>query len=114
ARLRGDVAVGRDVGHDVVPLLALVTVGRGEVYVLNVSAQLVDLLLADEGCLAVVAGHSQFAFGLGEGDPEAAPGGKLAFRPPQLGHVATGVASDERVVVNGVGVHEGNLSQSAE
>ena len=40
------VAVGVDVGHHVVPQLAFVLLGRGEVDVVDVRPQLVDLLAA--------------------------------------------------------------------
>ena len=56
---RGGVAEGVDVGHHVVAELALVLVGAGEVDVVEVGAQLLELLGADARRLAVVGEQAE-------------------------------------------------------
>src|SRR5262249_57371055 len=85
-----DFAIGVDVGHDVVTAAALVLGGPREVDVVDVGAQLFDLSAADARRDAVVGEQSQLVLRLGQGHPEAAPGGKLSPRSPQLRHLAAG------------------------
>ena len=101
----GGLAVGVDVGHHVMAQPALVEVGAGEVDVVGVGAQLGQLGVGDARRHAVVGGQTEFLLRLGQGDPETAPGGELALRPPQLGHLPAGVAGDERVVVDRMRIH---------
>ncbi len=63
----GGVTKGMDVGHDVVAELGFVTGGGVEVDVVEVIADVGDLVLGDV--------EAEFALGLGEGEPEAAPEG---------------------------------------
>src|SRR5262249_55870825 len=107
----GGVAVGVDVGHDVVPQPALVHLGAGEVDVVDVGPQLGELPGGDAGGDAVVFGQAQLGLGLGEGDPEPAPGGELLLRAPERGHLGAGVAGDQGVVIDRKGIH-GALSLS--
>ena len=67
------------------------------------AAQLGDLLVGD--------GEAELGFGLGEPDPELPPGAELALVGPEGGHLARGVAGDERVVV---GVVHGEAARSEE
>ena len=64
------------------------------------ATQLGDLLAGD--------GEAEVGFGLGEPNPELPPGAELALVGPEGGHLARGVAGDERVVVGGV--HESRES----
>ncbi len=103
---RRDVAVGVDVGHDVVPFVALVGVGCGEVDVIDLGAHLRQHRGSDARRYAVVGEQAELGLGLGQGDPELAPGGELAPRAPQLGHGRAGVAADQRVVVDIQRIHD--------
>ena len=85
---RGDVAEGVDVGHHVVPQLASrSSAARVEVDVVEVGAQLGELLGADARRDAVVGEQAEFVLGLGERQPQPPPGAELPQRPPPLGHL---------------------------
>ena len=81
-----------DVGHHVVAELLLVLRRGGEVDVVDMRPQLVNLLLRDV--------EAQFPLGFSEHHPEFSPGGMLHLRRPQRGHLARGVSANERVIVN--------------
>jgi len=66
------VAVGVDMGHDIVPDPGLVTLGILVVDRFRVRFQLVDLFGADR--------KAQLALGFSQGDPELAPGFEFAVR----------------------------------
>ncbi len=56
-----DVAVGMDVGHDIVPQPPLVALGRREIDVVDMPLELRDLLRRD--------GQTEFGLGLGQCHP---------------------------------------------
>ena len=91
AGVGANVAVGVDVGHHVVPQFSLVLGRLGEIDIVDMRAQLVDLLFGDR--------QAQFRFGLGQRYPQAAPGAEFSLSSPQRGHFARSVAADERIVV---------------
>ncbi len=86
-----DVAVGTDVGHDVVADPPLVLPGHFKIDVVDVLLQLRDLLRRD--------GQSQLRFRLGQRHPEPPPGAELPLRAPNLTHLARSVTGDKRVFV---------------
>ena len=92
-----------DVGHHIVAKPPLVGFRGGKVDGLDLRAERVDLLGADV--------QPQRALGLGQGDPEPAPCGKLDLGRPEPGHPPAGVARDQRIVVNVVITHQQVLSR---
>ena len=81
-----------DVGHHVVPQLALVLGGPVEIDVVDGRFQLGDLGLGDR--------QAQFALGFGQGDPQLPPGGVDSPGRPEPAHRLRGIPGDERIVVN--------------
>ena len=71
------VAVGMNVGHDIVPQPPLVALGGGEVDVVDVALQFGDLLRPD--------GQAQFGLGFSQRNPQPPPCAELALRAPELG-----------------------------
>ena len=69
-----DVAVGVDVGHDVVPQPPFVPLGSGKIDVVDMLPQLGDLLRRDW--------QPKFRLGLGQGHPQPPPGAELTLRAP--------------------------------
>ena len=91
SRGRSLIAEGVDMGHHVVPQLALVFVGGGEVDRVDMGPQLFDLRLRD--------GEPHLRFGFGEPDPQLPPGAVFALSAPELAHFSGGVTGFERVFV---------------
>jgi len=99
-RAGGRLAVGVNVGHDIVTQPVFVLVGTDEVDVVDMAAQFVELFGPDTRRPAVIAEQAEFMFRLGERDPKTSPGRELALRTPQLGHLAAGIAAHERIIVH--------------
>ncbi len=81
------VAEGMDVGHHIVAEPFLVGAGGVEVDRLDVLSQLGDLAFSDV--------QTQLALGLGQGNPEASPGGELALRGPEGQHLPAAIAAGQ-------------------
>ena len=88
---RALIAVGVHVGHDVVPQLAFVLRGFGEVDVVDGGPQLGDLLGRDR--------QAQFLLGLGQGHPQPPPGRMDRLRRPEPDQLLRGVPADQRILI---------------
>ena len=86
------------VGHHVVPQLALVALGGGEVDLVDVRPKLLDLSGRNV--------QPQFGLRLGQPNPKLPPSAKLPLSSPQRAHLARGIAMGQRVLVEFVG-HSG-------
>ena len=97
-RQRRGLAVGIDMGHDIVADLPLPLSGGVIVDIGDVLLQLADLLLRYR--------QAQLVLGPGQGRPQAAPGLKAHVRREQVQHIRRGVAPGQGGFVNVVG-HKG-------
>ncbi len=98
------IAVSVDMRHHIVPQPAFVRIGGGEIDVLDVLAQLVDLRRCNR--------QTQFRFRLGQPNPKLPPGAKFFVVAPQPTHLRRGVTANERVLIEFVR-HDGFRSRSA-
>ena len=98
-------------GHDIVAQRCSCSAARAKSMSSTWSRSSAELAGANARAGAVVGEQAQLVFGLGQGDPEAAPGSELALRSPQLGHGSAGVAGDERIVVQEAFFHHSRLTR---
>ena len=98
ARLGAGVPPRVHVGHDVVPQLLLVPGCEAQVEGLQVLTQLRELLVADR--------QAELLLGLGQGQPQSAPGEELLLLAPQVAHRCAGVPGRERAG-EGLGIAHG-------
>ena len=85
------LAIGVDVCHHVVAELLFIRRGFVVVNVGEVGLQLVHLLLGHR--------QSQLHLGPGQGDPQAAPGGKFLVGRKDILHLVAGVAGGQRALI---------------
>src|SRR5262249_28296569 len=64
------------------------------------SPQIGQLRGTDPRRHAVIGQQAELVLRLGQSQPEPSPGAEFALGPPELGHLPTGVARHERVVVH--------------
>ena len=102
ARLGAGVAVSMHMGHHIMPQLPLIAVGGGEVDVVDILPELLDL------CGGNI--ETQFGFGLGQRDPKPPPRAELSLGAPQARHFTRSVAADQGVFVEFV--HGGRMTNS--
>ena len=86
-RAGAEVAIGMDMGHDVVPQLPLIPGRGGVVDFILVRLHLVDLGLCD--------GQPQLHLCPGQRDPQPPPSGELLIRRENIEHFRAGVAAGE-------------------
>ena len=92
AGVRAAIAIRVDVGHHVVPQLALVLRGPVEIDLVDGGIQLGDLCLGDR--------QAEFVLGFGQCDPQLPPRGVDSLFRPQPAHRRRRVARNQRIVVN--------------
>ncbi len=91
AGTRAAIAIRMNVGHHVVPQLALVAGRQLEVDVVDGGSQFVNLRLRDR--------QTQLALGLGQRDPQFTPGRVDALPRPKPAHRFRGVAANQGIFV---------------
>lgn len=93
------IAVGMDMGHDIVAFFAFVFGGDLHIGLVAKGSHFLDLLVGDT--------ESEFLLFFGENDPEFAPEADASLSAPDAGHGPGGVAGDEWVFVDIVRVDVG-------
>ena len=88
---RALLAVGVDMRHHIVPYLALTRLCDLVIHLILMGAQLLELRLGD--------GQPQLLLGLGQSNPETAPGAEFFLRGEVIQHLPAGVARTQRIFV---------------
>ncbi len=96
-RRRALLAVGVDMAHHIVANHALPRLGHLEVDVLDMGAQLVELLVGDV--------QTQLLFGLRQSHPQLPPGGELVLLGEDALHLPAGVTGGEGALEDFVVAH---------